>query len=388
MVFTEDKIYELLFYAYLDARANEQSTPSQIEFELDLEGNIRKLAREVYLRTWKPEPPDKFIVLEPTAREIFAPHFRDRIVSHFVFNILYPIFERVLIYDSYSCRKGKGTLFGIERMRKFYRCVTENYTKPAHCLSIDISGYFMSINRQRLYDEISKVLRKYRPMMERTVDMNLLDFLIQQIVFRNPLEGCQYLGDPALQKYVPDNKKLENSPEGTGIIIGDVDSQLFSNIYMNPLDQFCKREIKLRYYGRYVDDGKAFHQSKAYLEDCADKMNTFLKEDLLLELHPNKTKIVSLDEPIIFLGGVILPYRVYATNKTISRFEAKLDAYAAQYNEGQAIDCNECLSVINSYLGYLGHFNEWRTVEKLMRDWPLLNIFDINNSLTKIKLKK
>lgn len=53
-----------------------------------------------------------------------------------------------------------------------------------------------------------------------------------------------------------------------------------------------------------------------------------------------------------------------------------------------AIDCNECLCVINSYLGYLGHFCEWRTVEKLMRDWPLLNIFEINNTHTKIKIKK
>lgn len=46
-------------------------------------------------------------------REVIAADFRDRLVHHLLFNFLNPHLEKLLIHDCYSCRKGKGTGFGI-----------------------------------------------------------------------------------------------------------------------------------------------------------------------------------------------------------------------------------------------------------------------------------
>ena len=108
MQLTRGQIYALVVAAYLDARQNERNKNSALAFELDLENNLKTLADRLYRREWKPGPVICFMITEPTLREVFAPLFEDRIVSHVLFNLIAPLFDRTLIYDSYSCRKGKA----------------------------------------------------------------------------------------------------------------------------------------------------------------------------------------------------------------------------------------------------------------------------------------
>lgn len=123
-----------------------------------------------------------FIIKDPVLREVFAASFRDRIVHHLLYNWLMPIFEPTFIYDSYSCREGKGTLFGIERMEHHIRSCSDNYTKDCYVMKLDIEGYFMNINRQLLFDVIVKRLKGYESTQVIGFDVNLAIDLLYQVV--------------------------------------------------------------------------------------------------------------------------------------------------------------------------------------------------------------
>ena len=115
-----DLIKELL-YSYYDARKNKRNTYNQLSFELKYEKNIISLADQILEKKYTPKPSICFIVDKPVKREIFAADFRDRVVHHYIFNNINPIFEKLFIHDSYSCRKGKGTHYGIKRVDHFIR---------------------------------------------------------------------------------------------------------------------------------------------------------------------------------------------------------------------------------------------------------------------------
>ena len=133
-----------LFRAYEDARKNKRNTIAQLEFEKDAEHNLIELYHELLDGSYVPGKSICFLTHFPVLREVFASQFRDRVVHHLLFNYIAPIFEKTFIYDSYSCRKEKGTLFGVERLEHHIRSCTNNYTHTAYILKLDIQGYFMS----------------------------------------------------------------------------------------------------------------------------------------------------------------------------------------------------------------------------------------------------
>jgi len=157
----KQKLLYDLFQAYYDARKNKRNTLNQLDFEFNLEENLIKLYNELLNWTYRVWRSIYFIQNHPVKREIFAWDFRDRIIHHLVYNCISPIFEKEFIYDSYSCRKWKWTSLGIKRVSKFIRSCSENYTKDCYVLKLDISGYFMSINKDILFEKIERVLRNY-----------------------------------------------------------------------------------------------------------------------------------------------------------------------------------------------------------------------------------
>lgn len=111
--------FENLHKAYLDCRKRKTNTQNHLEFAYNLEENLLKLEKELVNRTYKPGRSIAFVVQKPKIREIFAADFRDRVVHHLLYNYLSPIFEKIFIYDSWACRKGKGTHRAMFRLKKF-----------------------------------------------------------------------------------------------------------------------------------------------------------------------------------------------------------------------------------------------------------------------------
>lgn len=154
---------EELFHAYFECRKNKRNTANALAFEIDYENNLVQLCKEINSGTYKIGRSIAFIVDKPVKREIFAADFRDRVVHHLIIGKLNHLFEKQFIYDSYSCRVGKGTHFGIQRIDKFIRQCSSNYTKDCYILKLDLQGFFMSINKTILFCKTRKVYKRKIP---------------------------------------------------------------------------------------------------------------------------------------------------------------------------------------------------------------------------------
>ena len=119
------QLQEELFEAYFACRRNKRNTPSALAFERHFESRIFSLADEMFDGRWRPQPSTAFIVSKPVKREVFAAQFVDRVVHHWLMMKLERHFEGLFIEDSFACRSGKGTLFGIRRLESFIRAASK-----------------------------------------------------------------------------------------------------------------------------------------------------------------------------------------------------------------------------------------------------------------------
>lgn len=355
-----------LFQAYYDARRNKRNTRSALDFEINYERNLLELHEQIMGRHYEIMPSDCFISFDPVQREIFAAQFRDRIVHHLVYNAISPVFERAFIEDSYSCRKDKGTLYGIRRVQRFIRSCSQNYERDCYILKLDIEGYFMSIDHQVLFCKIKEQLDR---CADRNVDFagryDTVLYLIRKVIFNDPRAGCIVKGSCSDWNGLPRTKSLFYSPPGCGLPIGNLTSQLFSNIYLNAFDHYVKRELGIRYYGRYVDDVILVHPDRDYLKSIIRDMRGFLEKNLRLTLHPGKIYLQHCSKGVSFLGVVIKPYRTYVKTRTKRNIEKTIRSWNRLIEEAPQkgltrTEETRFLSSVNSYLGLIIHFNTFR----------------------------
>ena len=329
MTLTDIQTRALLWRAYNDSARKNKSLPKNVEFEMELERNMEDLARDLCNRTWSPSPMRCSIVHDPVQREVFSPAERDVIVSHLVFTMVNPLIDRVLIDDCYSCRKGRGTGMGLERFGHFYRSVTRNWTRKAYVLKLDISGYFISIDREILRDMFHSVLEKFRflpagdgRVWDEVIDYGLVFFVVDSVLDNDPCRDAVRVGWPERWRGLPANKSMFNAEKGKGVVIGDVLSQMFGNLYLNPLDHYVKRVLKEKAYGRYVDDPFIISTDRERLKRDLKLIAEFLKR-YGLKLNMNKTRIIPTPNDVEFLGCVFKPFCTHVTNRTVRRFRAR-----------------------------------------------------------------
>ena len=357
-----------LYQAYYDARRHKRNKPYQLRFEADLERNLNALCDELYNRTYKPYPSTCFIITDPKKREVFAADFRDRIVHHLYYNYTHELYERTFIYDSYSCIRKRGTHFGIRRLEQHIRQESQHYTVPCYVLKMDISGYFMHINRQLLLSiclatlermSVHRILKHVPTTWQQVLDMDFVRYLTIEIVLLNPIEDCRLHGSEEEWADLPKSKSLFYSPAGCGLPIGNLTSQLFSNVYLNVLDQYVKRKLRCRHYGRYVDDFYVVSADKEYLFEVAERVKEMLLKQLDLEINDGKTKVLSIWHGVDFLGAYVKPYRQYASRQMVMRMREKL-LLLPQY------DSQHVQASLQSYEGVLSHgknFLLWQNIQ-------------------------
>jgi hypothetical protein len=135
---------------------------------------------------------------------------------------------------------------------------------------------------------------------------------------------------------------------GVALPIGNLTSQLFSNVYMNPFDQFIKRLIRCHHYGRYVDDSVQIDPDREWLTQQVPQEREFLADELGLQLHMGKLHIHEIHSGIEFLGAFVKPYRDYVSNKTLERMTKKIQEIDLRNEEKARL-------TMDSYLGILSH---------------------------------
>jgi len=256
--------FENLYRAYRKARRGKRWKGAAAKFEVNLLEALHLLCEQLRAKTYRLSPYNIFKVFEPKERVVMSNSYKDKVVQHSLCdNVLQPRLEKSFIKDNYASQEGKGTHFGLDRLKEFMQRFYRKNGVDGWVLKGDIRKYFYSIR----HDVLKELVRKY-------VDDPDCLWLIDMII---------------------------DSTEGNvGIPIGNQSSQLFALLYLSPLDHFIKEKLGVKFYGRYMDDFYLIHENKEYLRYCWKEIEKHVNE-IGLSLN-EKTNIYPLKNGIDFLG--------------------------------------------------------------------------------------
>lgn len=266
-------------------------------------------------------------------REIRSIHINERVI-HRAENdvVLVPTLRPKLIYDNAASLKNRGTHFAIKRLKvhlwDYYR---RHGTNKGYILVGDLHAYFDSIDHDVIFREYSKIFGYDPDLVNLTMDF------------------IDAFGEKSLG-------------------LGSQVSQMTAVFYPNRIDHYIKEQLKIKGYGRYMDDFYLIHESREYLQDCLKQIRR-MYADIGIELNEKKTKIVKLSEEFKFLkakthltetGRVVMrPDR-----ETITRERRKLKALRRKLDEGK-IQFRDVRQAYESWKGHIKHFDSYRTMRNM-----------------------
>lgn len=342
--------YSSLYNAYRNAAKGKRFRGDVLQFTDNLEGNLLALLDDLQNHTYTVGRYREFYIYEPKKRLIMALPFRDRVAQWWIYSILYPIFDKTFIEDSYACRRGKGQKAAADRMQGMLK-QTEVLGGKWYYLKLDIAKYFYRIYHDKLLEIAQRKIK----------DPDILRLL--ELIIKGD-------GTNAFGLSICDNVEEAVRLSDRGMPIGNLTSQLLANVYLNELDQFCKKVLGIKFYIRYMDDVIILSRSKKELHEIKERIEAFLETNLQLALN-KKTCIRPVSMGIQFVGLHIWPTHRIARKSTSLRIKRNLKTAAKQYVEG-TLTQEAYNSKLQSYLGLLKHNDCYRFKLQLLQDVELL----------------
>lgn len=319
-----------LFSAWKEFKKGKTGKLDIQEFEFNLEENIFQLYNDLKNDRYKHGSYIAFYVRDPKLRHIHKASVRDRVFHHAVFRVLYSIFDKNFIYDSYSCRLGGGTHLAVNRLEKFIAKLSGNNRRTIYALKCDIRKFFDSVDKEILLGIIKRKIKDNN-------SVKLISIILNSF----------------------------SKEQGKGLPLGNVTSQLFANIYLNELDQYMKHQLRVKYYLRYCDDFIILGHEPQYLLEITHKMSEFLEKRLILNLHPNKVILRKYKQGIDFLGYVVLPYHRVLRIKTKKRAIKKIIEKRDEFDDN-IISQESFKHSMDSYLGIFSHCNGYELEKEII----------------------
>ena len=333
--------FDNLHRAYRKARRGKRDKPEVFRFDLRQEEEILRLERELRDEAYRPGGYRNFLIWEPKRRVISAAPFRDRVVHHAICNVIEPIFERGFVYDSYSCRLGKGTHKALDRFTQYAR-------RFPYVLKADIVQYFPSIDHGVLVDLLERRLAD--PRLMRLIRL-LLDS--GKDVLKPEYEMVHFPGDDLFSMARP-----------RGLPIGNLTSQFFSNVYLDPLDHFVKEHLREKGYLRYCDDFVVFGRSREHLVRVREEVGLFLQR-LRLCLHERKSVVYRARDGVPFLGFLVHPEHRRLLRKSVRRAGRRLRELGGAFSDGN-VGVPDVRQRVMAWLGHARHGDTWGLRRKLL----------------------
>lgn len=255
--------FDNLYEAYKKAKRGKKCNGSAARFQMmPLEG-VHLLKEQLENQTYQMNSYNQFMIYEPKEREIKSCSFKDKVVQHCLCdNILHPYLENVFFTDNYAGQIGKGTLFGMTRLKQQMCDFYKEHGTNGWILKCDIKKYFYSIDHKILID--------------------IVDYFF-------PDQYTQWL-----------NHLFIESTESPGLPLGNQVAQIYALLVLYMIDQLVVCDLGIKYYGRYMDDLFLIHHDKEYLKICLEAIKE-MAGTLKLSLN-GKTQIVSFGKGIRFLG--------------------------------------------------------------------------------------
>lgn len=302
-----------IYRAYRKALKGSGKTAETARFTFHLERELLQLQEELASGSYQPAAYRYFYIYEPKKRKISVAPFRDRVVHHAVVAILEPIFDPTFIFDSYATRKNKGTHLAIKRAQGFLQQDRWYY-------KADIEKYFERIDQAILLSLIAKKIKDMRFMSVVT-------------------------------------RIIHNGGEnGKGLPIGNLTSQFFANVYLNPFDHWIKEELRIKHYLRYMDDFVLFDPSRDRLKQIRSEIRNWLADHLGLTLKEKACFLNQRVHGLGFLGTRIFPGMIRLQSANRHRLRRRLVRKTEAFNSG-AMEEEEYTMILNSYFSYLDHFD-------------------------------
>lgn len=272
--------------AYRQTARGKRYTYGYLEFKEYAEANIAMLQGEIAAGTYRPGEFHCFMVRDPKPREIMALPFRDRLAQHALVNVIEPIFERTFLPQSFACRRGLGTHAGAIEAQAIMRRLGRD-GRPVYCLKMDFAGYFRNIDRARL-----NVLTRRKISCRATLDL--------------------------IERITP--------PDGVGLPIGSLTSQLWANVYGTEFDRFLITK-GWRDFVRYMDDTVVFGHSAEDLRALQREAEAFIADALGLRF--SKWSVSPVTRGVNFLGYRIWPTHKLLRRQSVVRARRKIRSYLA-----------------------------------------------------------
>ena len=356
----EDKItFEELYEAYILCLKNKKRKVGTYNFvNENLCVNLLDLMNKLNTHEYIPQPSNCYVITDPALREIYAAQFSDRIVQHFYMKEIEDILDNELVDGCCSCRKKRGTEYALKLLKK-HLTETSNYgKKDCFFLKIDLSGYFMSIDRKQISEKFSKlILTKYKGKHKK-----LLLYLTPVILENNPSINCKYKCNQNIRNKVPDRRKMKQD-SGYGMAIGNLTAQAASNFNLSEFDSYVVNDLKLSKYIRYVDDIVVISDEKKKLISSLPFIEKKLNETHQA-VNKKKTKIDTAYHGVPFLGKVSYPYGYQKPSKQV---------IIRLYQKAKKIkftDDENLLAKTNSQIGSLKNYNCKRLIFNYAKALP------------------
>ncbi len=327
--------WDNLLEAYRKAAKGKRGKASVARFEHQIADRLLQLQTHLIIKTYRPGPYKHFTIHEPKRRKISAAPFRDRVAHHALCNIIEPQFEKCFIRDSYANRIGKGTHRAIDRFQGF----TQRYR---YALRMDIVQHFPSLDHQILHDTIASVIpdNDVLWLCDTILDggAGVLEEEYDMVYFANDdlLAGCRQRGLP----------------------IGNLTSQFWSNVFMNPLDWFVVKTLGCDAYLRYVDDFALFSDSKSDLWNWKHAVVAFL-ENKRLTIHSGAAQVQPTHQGIPWLGFVVYPTHRLLKKRNAVNFKRRFRHNIGLYNAGK-ITFAELDASIQGWANHVRYGDTWR----------------------------
>jgi retron-type reverse transcriptase len=363
-----------LMTAYRSCRLGKPAGASQINFEMKLGANLAEIHKHIHAKKYKPLPAKCFVVTHPKPREIFAADFRDRVVHHLVVSQLGPIWERKFIHSSFACRINHGTHGAIKYAQTKVRSLSRGGLHDVWCLQLDITKFFVSIDRAILRD-----------LLLKTADHHKLRELIQIIYNHDARFGVRKNCDPRMFSLIPMGKSWFDQPLGVGLPIGNLTSQFGANVYLTELDHYIQRTHKPGAYRRYMDDLMLLDCDPDKLKTVIEPIDDWIRAKRKQQLNTSKTKLTRLQDGINYLGYELRqtnsasqplqlfskPAKQWKFIRAIRKFEQAPFTPSTRPHPLSPVLTNEKLaneiSSVNSHMGTLIHANTYLFRKKALR---------------------
>lgn len=347
LIFSMKNLYE----AYEDAARGRRYNKDVLAYSFDTWSLLRELRERILSGNYEIEQYFIFYIYEPKKRMIMSIAFEHRIVQWAIYRVINPVLVKGYITDTYGCIPGRGALGAMQRLRDWVTYVSRK-EDTWYYLKLDISKYFYRISHRVLKKILAKKIK----------DERLLDVLYGII-------DCKHTPFGLPPGKSPGDVPLEERLFDVGMPIGNLLSQMFANIYLDVLDQFCKRVLGIEYYIRYMDDVIILSNSKVQLRYWKDTISSFLETELELQLN-QKTCIRPISQGIEFVGYRIWENRVVLRKSTTLRIKRSLKGIRKQYRDYE-MTFERATDTFVSYIGMLKHTDSEALINKLYADMVL-----------------